>query len=305
MDTKIRLTRKPMTTVLWVILTAAMALLLSVGAALLYSSGSLAGILDKYHTSIATRTDRAVYANETEDGVWRSYEKKWFYQSHIDQLEAMDSVEKVYFHTLTGGFTRHIRVMERATPYHFAHSTQVAGCIFTYGGDDRLYNNLFAGISSVPEDRFHVGTDGYDGFTTPQEYPVLLAAEGNTDEAKYAKIMQPVYLGGNVYGGTAKCFRAEDDALMLHNDMPMKVAFKDGRAVLTVNLPKAAADAKAVPVSTLSLGMPRVTECPYDNPDGTPVDFAPDMLGVIRGEGAMPGPIAELKAGENVVTIWQ
>lgn len=220
---------------------------------------------------------------------------------------AMDNCAQgtAFVHNLIGGFTRHIRVMERATPYHFAHSTQVAGCIFTYGGDDRLYNNLFAGISSVPEDRFHVGTDGYDGFTTPQEYPVLLAAEGNTDEAKYAKIMQPVYLGGNVYGGTAKCFRAEDDALMLHNDMPMKVAFKDGRAVLTVNLPKAAADAKAVPVSTLSLGMPRVTECPYDNPDGTPVDFAPDMLGVIRGEGAVPGPIAGLKAGENVVTIWQ
>lgn len=104
MDTKIRLTRKPMTTVLWVILTAAMALLLSVGAALLYSSGSLAGILDKYHTSIAVRTDRAVYADETENGVCRTYEKKWFYQSHIDQLEAMDSVEGVYFHTLTGGY---------------------------------------------------------------------------------------------------------------------------------------------------------------------------------------------------------
>ena len=104
MDTKIRLTRKPLTTALWTILVAAMALLLSVGAAMMYSSGSLAGILDKYHTSIAVRTDRAVYENETEDGVWRSYEKKWFDQSHIDQLEAMDSVEKVYFHTLTGGY---------------------------------------------------------------------------------------------------------------------------------------------------------------------------------------------------------
>ena len=58
MDIKIRLTRKPMTTALWVLLTAAMALLLSVGAAMLYSSGSLSGILDGYHTSIAVRTDR-------------------------------------------------------------------------------------------------------------------------------------------------------------------------------------------------------------------------------------------------------
>lgn len=104
MDTKIRLTRKPMTTVLWMILTAAMALLLSVGAAMLYSSRSLAGILDKYHTSIAVRTDRAVYANELEDGVSYRFENKSFYQHNIDQLEAMDSVEGVYFHTLTGGY---------------------------------------------------------------------------------------------------------------------------------------------------------------------------------------------------------
>lgn len=104
MNTKIRLTRKPLTTALWTLLVAAMALLLSVGAAMLYSSGSLAGILDKYHTSIAVRTDRAVYANETEDGVWRNYENKSFYQNHIDQLLAMDSVEDVYFHTLTGGY---------------------------------------------------------------------------------------------------------------------------------------------------------------------------------------------------------
>lgn len=104
MNTKIRLTRKPLTTALWVILVAAMALLLSVGAAMMYSSGSLAGILDKYHTSIAVRTDRAVYEFELENGVRRQYENKSFYQEHIDQLEKMDSVEGVYFHTLTGGY---------------------------------------------------------------------------------------------------------------------------------------------------------------------------------------------------------
>ena len=46
MDIRIRLTRKPVTTALWVILTAAMALLLSVGAAMLYYSGSLTSIQD-------------------------------------------------------------------------------------------------------------------------------------------------------------------------------------------------------------------------------------------------------------------
>ena len=102
MDTKIRLTRKPLTTVLWTILVAAMALLLSVGAAMMYSSGSLAGILDQYHTSIAVRTDRATYSIEVENGARWEFEDKSLTQSDVDQLLALDSVEDVYFHTLTG-----------------------------------------------------------------------------------------------------------------------------------------------------------------------------------------------------------
>ena len=93
MDIKIRLTRKPMTTALWVILTAAMALLLSVGAAMLYSSGSLTSILDGYHTSIAVRLN----PNTPQiDG---------FTAEDVKAFEAMDSVEKVYFHTVSGAYS--------------------------------------------------------------------------------------------------------------------------------------------------------------------------------------------------------
>ena len=91
MDTKIRLTRKPLTTALWTILVAAMALLLSVGAAMMYSSGSLAGILDGYHTSIAVRLNPAT---PDHDG---------FTRADAERFEAMDAVEKVYFHTVSAG----------------------------------------------------------------------------------------------------------------------------------------------------------------------------------------------------------
>ena len=89
MNTKIRLSRKPLTTALWTLLVAAMALLLSVGAAMMYSSGSLAGILDQYHTSIAVRTDRATYAFEEEEGVRWQFEDKSLAQTDIDQLLAL------------------------------------------------------------------------------------------------------------------------------------------------------------------------------------------------------------------------
>ena len=207
-----------------------------------------------------------------------------------------------FVHNLCCGWTRHVRVMERATPYHFAHTTQVAGVIFTYGGDDRLYNNIFTGQYAVPEDRFHAGTDGYDQNNTAADYGALLAREGNTDEAKYARVMQPVYLGGNVYGGCARACRHEQDAL--NAAVTAAVTLRDGCAILTLEAPEALAQAKAVPVSTQTLGMPRCVEAPYDNPDGTPVDFAPDLLGVRRGDICVPGPLAQLETGSHTVTVW-
>lgn len=101
MDIRKRLTRKPLTTALWTILVAAMAMLLGVGCALLYSSGSLAGILDDYHTSIAVRTDRAEW--ETQTG-W-VMEEKSFTVEDAEYMESLDCVEGVYFHSLAGAYS--------------------------------------------------------------------------------------------------------------------------------------------------------------------------------------------------------
>ena len=110
MDIRIRLTRKPMTTALWVILTAAMALLLSVGAAMLYSSGSLTSILDGYHTSIAVRTDRTKREGDTQwsDGNYYTmvqYSDKSFTEEDEICFEGLDCVEEVYFHTLNAAYS--------------------------------------------------------------------------------------------------------------------------------------------------------------------------------------------------------
>ena len=109
MDIRIRLTRKPMTTALWVILTAAMALLVSVGAAMLYSSGSLTSILDGYHTSIAVRTDRWHSEEEMilDNGMVVKntvFEDKAFDEQDAAYFESLDCVEEVYFHTMSAAY---------------------------------------------------------------------------------------------------------------------------------------------------------------------------------------------------------
>ena len=50
-----------------------------------------------------------------------------------------------FVNNLFAGRIRHTAVLDRSTPYHFPHATDVAGEAFVYGGDDRYVNNLFLG----------------------------------------------------------------------------------------------------------------------------------------------------------------
>jgi hypothetical protein len=50
-----------------------------------------------------------------------------------------------YVHNLMAGKITPHPEPNRVTPYHRAHSTQVVALVKTTGGDDRFYNNIFAG----------------------------------------------------------------------------------------------------------------------------------------------------------------
>src|SRR5664279_5888227 len=91
-----------------------------------------------------------------------------------------------YVANLIGGTLRVESVMERATPYHRAHSTKVSGYGVIYSGDDRFLGNIFCGNGGDPADISEVypkalgpitqtgyGTLGYDGF--PASYDEYLA----------------------------------------------------------------------------------------------------------------------------------
>ena len=204
-------------------------------------------------------------------------------------------------HNLICGYMTHWAVLNRATPYHFPHTTAAAGCAVVYSGDDRLYNNLFTGTYERHD--FAPGTAVYDKFTTPEEYPERLRAEGNTDEAKFFAVPQPVWVEGNAYAGKAKSFRGEEKPFATE-DVPVAIGTEDGCCVLEITLPECAAGWACEPVTTARLGAPRITEEGYENPDGTEVDFLPDLLGKTR-EKAFPGPFAELKPGKQRIVVWQ
>ena len=207
-----------------------------------------------------------------------------------------------YVHNLILGCMAHWPVLDRATPYHFPHTTAVAGCAVVYSGDDRLYNNIYAGVFP-PVHGKTAGNHDYDRFTTPDEYAVRLKAEGNTDEAKFYKVPQPVWAAGNVYAGCARPFRAEADPVMA-GQIPAALEQEGEKCILAVEWPQEGDAWRCQAVSTPRLGMPRITEQAFENPDGSAVDFSRDMLGNVR-QSIVPGPFAEIAPGKQRLLVWQ
>lgn len=107
MDTKLRFTRKPLTTALWAILAVAMSVFLCIGAAMWFSTANLAQVLDEHHAAVAYRKDRGVQQNDdpSTPGVSYQIEDRSLTEAQVAQLAAMESVKNVHFHTLSGGYS--------------------------------------------------------------------------------------------------------------------------------------------------------------------------------------------------------
>ena len=130
-----------------------------------------------------------------------------------------------FVHNLCCGFIHHYPVLNRATPYHLPHSTQLLGTTPVYGNDDRWYQNIF--IGGEEEDKTY-GTADYDGAPTSlEEYIHEVLTYGHGDVQLFEKVKQPAYINGNAYFNGAKAFAKEKDNL-LWNTNP------DGSAI-TIN----------------------------------------------------------------------
>lgn len=208
-----------------------------------------------------------------------------------------------FVHNLVLGCVWPVRITNRATPYHFPNSTQVAGYTAVYGGDDRVFNNLFLGVQPDVKPRVNF-CEMYDAYTTPEEYLAQLQpGERYIRCATYQELRQPVMIAENAYAGHAKPFRAELDPIAAEG-MSAELTEADGEWILTLNMPESAAAADCRAVSTERLGKPIITEAPYTDPMGMPLDFSRDMIGVERKKGT-PGPFADPAVGEQQIVVWR
>ncbi|MDE7327995.1 MAG: right-handed parallel beta-helix repeat-containing protein [Lachnospiraceae bacterium] len=207
-----------------------------------------------------------------------------------------------YVNNLCCGLISHYPVLDRPTPYHMPHSTQVMGVIGVYGSDDRWYQNIFVGGK---EERPY-GTSTYDGAALSlEEFTKKIREYQGDDLRAFVETKQPAYIHRNLYLKGAKAFEKEDDAVCLTDWEPdVCVEMEDGETVLTITLPKEVENTQGnVALDSAMLGNPRITEAGYENPDGSPLVVDVDLQGREYGESVQAGPLQCLRAGKNVVKL--
>ena len=207
---------------------------------------------------------------------------------------------------LFAGTTRHIDVLDRATPYHAAHSTEVTGFAVVYSGDDRVYGNVFLGGVVGKNPISKCGTAFYNGHCASfDEYHQKVRATAPYDVEEFKLIKDPVYINHNVYLKGAEAFAAEKHMVLSTVDPKLKV-YRDVYGLqVELDVPQEMLDLTFKAIDTVALGETRLSACAYENHDGSPLVVDTDLKDEPRSLMATHvGPFEKLTVGHNKIKLW-
>lgn len=207
-----------------------------------------------------------------------------------------------FAHNLFGGTIRMRREMDRFTLYHFPHDTFVAGSMLIFGGDDKIYQNIYAGnheeVSGVSMVKFYgadvkqaYGNEIYNGYRKETEKVNTMT---DNSLAPFGDGTFPVYIHKNLYFKGAGKYEYETDACDAQDfELNCKVVRDGDMYYFETNLPEYAFKEELDLVTTETLGKAFQTDQAYENADGTPFVLDQDFTGAVRGEKTIAGPFAK------------
>ena len=177
-----------------------------------------------------------------------------------------------YVHNLFAGQIVLRPELRRDTPFHKAHSVEVAGLRNIQGGDDRFYNNIFV-------------TGGLEA---------------------YGKATLPMQIEGNVYYNGAKPSAGETKCIeKAQFDPEIKIVEESDNVFLHMTLDDSCNALDNPLVTTAILGRAKIPNAAYENPDGTPLKIDTDYFGKKRnGTSPSAGPFEKPGEGKLTLKVW-
>jgi len=255
----------------------------------------------------------------TRNVLWDNARDLFIEVSHgpyVVDHNVLTSPVSVENHSQGGAYVRNLlcgtvglkQMLDRATPYHRPHSTQVSGYAIILTGDDRWIGNVFVGgdldvayaADSWGRVGSQTGTSAYDGYPTSlEQYLTEMGDRWDGDHNRFTGRVQPYWSRSNVFVGSARPADVETDPFLLAGPARVAVVTTDDGVWLEVDVP--GADAAVLDVVTGDdLPPARLVGAEFEERDGTPVRIDTDLLGD-RLVGKLPaGPLAGGLTGTRV-----
>ena len=179
-----------------------------------------------------------------------------------------------YVHNLMAGEIRVNAYDARQTPFHKAHSTELAGMHDNPFGDDKFFNNVFS---------------------------------GRADLSVYDKAPMPVRMEGNVFlAGATPSKHERAPVVRPALDPGLNIVEKPDGFSLELIWEKALGTGSRRIVTTSLLGKAAIPDLPYEQADGQPLRIDVDFFGQKRNESnPTPGPFENPGAGRLSLEVWK
>lgn len=206
-----------------------------------------------------------------------------------------------FVNNLIAGETNSQSILNRATPYHFAHDTLIKGYAMNYGGDNRFYNNIF-----IQRDTDHKnGTSMYNySPTSKKDYISEIESRLPGDVELFETVRQPNFINRNIYLQGASHFLNEQIFLEDKKfDAKFYISKDESSIQLSFELPEGFTNLLGSTITTGDLGKPRIVNECYENSNGSNINLNKDYFDKSSDNQGFIGPFYHLKKGVNKFTI--
>jgi hypothetical protein len=215
-------------------------------------------------------------------------------------------------------------VPNRATPYHFPHSTAILGTEKIFSGDDRILNNIF--IKPRPENmRNEAFGNGESATLGKSSYGTGIFEEFSESETAFFEGVeklgkqygigtvisfeggkQPVILDGNVfYSGAEPCSREKNYAVSAKESPVLSIYEKDNGIYIKWRMDNTAKEPKITLASSKTLGRVRIADALFEAPDGSSITLNKDYFGNTFNARSCSGPFELSENGDYELLVWK